>query len=92
MMKKANVLWVVAFGILFGAANAFGQQRVIQPSPAYRGATSVPQAPAVRPVPVAAQPQVVAPVAQPVYYNQQPAQPVYAPQPRQMTLAPVPAY
>ena len=81
-MKKANVLWVVAFGILFGAASAFGQQRVIQPSPAYRGATSVPQAPDVRPVPVA---------AQPVYYAPQPAQPVYTPQPRPMMLAPAPA-
>lgn len=83
-MKKDMVLWVVAFGIWIGAASGFGQPQAIQPPPAYpgKGATALPQAPAVRPIPVA---------AQPVYYAPQPVQPVYAPPPRPLTLAPAPA-
>ena len=72
MMKRASILWGVAFGISFGAACVFGQQRPIQPSPAYYpsgGATYNPQAPA-------AQPQTGAPGAQPIYYAPQPMSPV----------------
>jgi hypothetical protein len=88
-MKKASILWAAAFAVAWSAASAFGQQRVIQPSPAYyqnSGATYVQPAPAVPPAPVAV-PAVPAAVAVP-----EAAPPVDNPSPRQMTLAPAPAY
>lgn len=88
----AKTFSVAAVGLLLGLAGAFGQQRVIQPSPAYhpiggapiyRPAPVQPQAPAPAPAP--------APMAQPVYSAPAPvAQPVYAPQPK-LTLAPAAA-
>ena len=85
-MKKTTILWAATFWISLGAVCAFGQQRTIQPSPAYQsgGATYYQPVPAVQPMPAA---------GQPVYYVPQPmpagAQPVYyVPQPApQMTLA-----
>lgn len=85
-MIKATKLLILAAGAACGAAGAFAQQPVVQPSPTYyqRGGTVYQPAPAV-----AAQPVYYAPEpAQPMYYAPPPAQPVYyAPQ---MTLAPAP--
>jgi hypothetical protein len=90
-MKQTCILWLAAWGLAWGAACAFGQQRAIQPSPAYRPAATpvyYPPAPAVRPAPAAPQPVYYVPVqpgqpvqGQPVYYVPQPAQRMPAPAP-----------
>jgi hypothetical protein len=85
-MKMTMILRAVAMGLAWSAAAAFGQQRMVQPSPAYYPAA-----------PAGAQPVYYAPApagAQPVYYAPQPmpagAQPVYyVPQPApQLAMAP----
>ena len=100
-MKNLKWMGVGISGLVWMAACAFGQQRTIQPSPAYYqgGAVYYPQAPAVQPAqpapvyypqPVYPQPVYQQPVyQQPVY--QQPAypQPVYA-EPSALALAPAP--
>lgn len=58
MNRICKMLFTVAV-VAWGAAGAFGQQRTIQPSPAYQpggGAVYYPAAPAVRPAPAAGQP------------------------------------
>jgi hypothetical protein len=71
-MMKTSILRAMALGMVLSAACAFGQQRSVQPSPAYNGGTVYyPQAPAVRPV----QPQAT----QPVYYAPPSSQPTLAP-------------
>lgn len=82
---KRNILWVAAIGLAWGAVCAFGQERVIQPSPAYYPAGYAPAAPhpapAVQPAPPA------------VHYPSPAAHPIHSPPPppRQLTLAPAPA-
>lgn len=87
-MKKTCMLWMAALGLAWASPCAFGQQRPIQPSPAYQPAGStvyVPPAPGVRPAPGTPQKVIYVPVqpGQPV-----PGQPIYyAPPP-----APAPTY
>ncbi|NCA82764.1 MAG: hypothetical protein EOM72_08455 [Opitutae bacterium] len=81
---NAKTVCGAAVGWAWISVCAFGQQRVIQPSPAYYQSGSAP-------VDRAAPAQVQAPMAPPVYYAPPPvAQPVYAPQPK-LTLAPAAA-
>ena len=80
-MKTTMILRAVAVGLAWSAAAAFGQQRVVQPSPAYYPAAPASAQPvyyAPAPAPTGARPVYYAPAtapagAQPVYYAPQPA-------------------
>jgi hypothetical protein len=83
-MNNTSILGTVVLSLLWSVADAFGQQRAVQPAPTYYqqgGTTYYRTAPAGQHSPAG---------ARPVYYAPQPVQPTYyAPQPApQLAMAP----